>query len=276
MAFPSGSSISIVDTCSIQLLSSLPIPPPPPSSPPSAALLLAAGDCQGRIALLDFRLKSSLLWFHTDSKQGIQDLCWAQARPNSYLAPIQDPFDSRRLCAIALRGFFLSIVLLGDSEDAVVVKEHHIPTDSTELAKLERDAAASAARSSATPSPAVAAFPLYAVKLAFSPQWRYILFVTFPRELVMFDLQYKTVVFSTPLPRGCDKFLDVLPDPSNDWVYCAHLDGHNRLCEAIINYGPHIIDYAGKHNRLCVFPVDILQPSTTVHAVRSRAITMLP
>lgn len=41
----------------------------------------------------------------------------------------------------------------------------------------------------------------------------------------MFDLQYETVVFSTALPRGCGKFLDVLPDPSNEWVYCAHLDG---------------------------------------------------
>ncbi|XP_020225696.1 WD repeat-containing protein 11 isoform X2 [Cajanus cajan] len=277
MAFPAGSCISIVDTRSMQLLSSFPIPPPPSSAAPfvtalrwsplplsrhllssepsSSHLLLAAGDRQGRIALLDFRLKSALLWFDTDSKQGIQDLCWAQARPDSYLLAAisgpstlslfnastgrclwkydaspdyfscvrRDPFDSRRLCAIALRGFFLSILLLGDTEDAVIAKEHHIRTDSTELAKLEKDAAA--AGSSATPSPVAAAFPLYPVRLAFSHQWRHILFVTFPRELVVFDLQYETVVFSTALPRGCGKFLDVLPDPSNEWVYCAHLDG---------------------------------------------------
>ncbi|KAL2342578.1 hypothetical protein Fmac_003863 [Flemingia macrophylla] len=28
-----------------------------------------------------------------------------------------------------------------------------------------------------------------------------------------------------------------------------------RLCEVIIDYGPHIIDYAGNHNQLCVFHV---------------------
>lgn len=277
MAFPSGSSISIVDTRSMQLLSSFPIPPPPSSAAPfvtalrwsplplsrhllssepsSNHLLLAAGDRQGRIALLDFRLKSAILWFDTDSKQGVQDLCWAQARPDSYLLAAingpstlslynastgrcvwkydaspeyfscvrRDPFDSRRICAVGLRGFLLSIVLLGDTDDAVVIKELQIPTDSSELAKLERDAAAGS--TSAGASPAAAAFPSYVARLAFSQQWRHILFVTFPRELVVFDLQYETVVFSTALPRGCGKFLDVLPDPSNEWIYCAHLDG---------------------------------------------------
>jgi hypothetical protein len=61
--------------------------------------------------------------------------------------------------------------------------------------------------------------------MAFSPQWRNILFVTFPRELVVFDLKYETVLFSAALPRGCGKFLDVLPDPNNELLYCAHLDG---------------------------------------------------
>ncbi|XP_027330478.1 WD repeat-containing protein 11 isoform X1 [Abrus precatorius] len=280
MAFPSGSSISIVDTRSMQLLTSFPIPPPPSSAAPfvttlrwsplplsrhllssepsSSHLLLAAGDRQGRIALLDFRLKNALLWFDTDSKQGIQDLCWVQARPDSYLLAAingpstlslynastgrcvwkydaspeyfscirRDPFDSRRICAIGLKGFLLSIVLLGDSEDSVVIKEHQIRTDSSELLKLERDAAsASSTATSAAPSPASATFPLYAARFAFSQQWRHILFVTFPRELIVFDLQYETVVFSSALPRGCGKFLDVLPDPNNEWIYCAHLDG---------------------------------------------------
>ncbi|KAL5150269.1 WD repeat-containing protein 11 [Glycine soja] len=279
MAFPSGSSISIVDTRSMQLLSSFPIPPPPSSAAPfvtalrwsplplsrhllssepsSNHLLLAAADRQGRIALLDFRLKSALLWFDTDSKQGVQDLCWAQARPDSYLLAAingpstlslynastgrcvwkydaspeyfscirRDPFDSRRICAVGLRGFLLSIVLLGDSEDAVVIKELQIPTDSSELVKLERDGAGGSSATASAASPAAAAFPLYTAKFAFSQQWRHILFVTFPRELVVFDLQYETVVFNTALPRGCGKFLDVLPDPSNEWIYCAHLDG---------------------------------------------------
>ncbi|XP_057416472.1 uncharacterized protein LOC130711050 isoform X2 [Lotus japonicus] len=276
LAFPSGSSISIVDTHSMQLLSSFPIPPPPSSAAPfvtalrwsplplsrqllssepsSSHLLLAAADRQGRIALLDFRLRSAVIWFETDSKQGVQDLCWVQARPETYLLAAligpsllslfnsstgrciwkydaspgffscirRDPFDSRRVCAIGLKGFLLSVLLHGETEDGVVIKELQIPTDSSELVKLERDAAGGG--SSPSP-PASAAFPLYMARFAFSPLWRHVLFVTFPRELVVFDLQYESVVFSAALPRGCGKFLDVLPDPNNEWIYCAHLDG---------------------------------------------------
>ncbi|XP_039688685.1 WD repeat-containing protein 11 isoform X3 [Medicago truncatula] len=272
LAFPSGSSISIVDTRSMQLLSAFPIPPPPSSAAPfvtsvrwiplplnrhllssepsSSHLLLAAGDRQGRIALLDFRLKSAILWFETDSKLGIQDLCWIQARPDllilaaitgpstlslfngstgrcvwkydaspEYFSCIRrDAFDSRRICAIGLKGFLLSLLHVGDSEESVVIKELQIRTDSTELAKLERDFTGAAA-------PASAAFPLHVARFAFSQLWRHILFVTFPRELVVFDLQYECVIFASSLPRGCGKFLDVLPDPSNEWIYCAHVDG---------------------------------------------------
>ena len=106
-----------------------------------------------------------------------------------------------------------------------MIKELQIRTDSSELVKLERDAAAAGGGGSSAASPAAAAFPLYAARFAFSRQWRHILFVTFPREFIVFDLQYETVIFSSALPRGCGKFLDVLPDPNNEWVYCAHLDG---------------------------------------------------
>ncbi|WJX95819.1 hypothetical protein P8452_77094 [Trifolium repens] len=273
LAFPSGSSISIIDTRSMQLVSSFPIPPPPSSAAPfvtairwiplplnrhllssepsSSHLLLAAGDRQGRIALLDFRLKSAVLWFETDSKQGIQDLCWIHARSDLFiLAAItgpstlslfnattgrcvwkydaspeyfscirRDPFDARRICAIGLKGFLLSLLHLGDSEEGVVIKELQIRTDSSELIKLERDSTGAAL------VPASAAFPLYVARFAFSQHWRHILFVTFPRELAVFDLQYERVIFASALPRGCGKFLDVLPDPSNEWIYCAHVDG---------------------------------------------------
>ncbi|CAJ2634723.1 unnamed protein product [Trifolium pratense] len=273
LAFPSGSSISIIDTRSMQLVSSFPIPPPPSSAAPfvtairwipiplnrhllssepsSSHLLLAAGDRQGRIALLDFRLKSAILWFDTDSKTGIQDLCWIHARSDLFiLAAItgpstlslfnsttgrcvwkydaspeyfscirRDPFDARRICAIGLKGFLLSLLHLGDTEESVVIKELQIRTDSSELLKLERDSAGAAS------VPASAAFPLYVARFAFSQHWRHILFVTFPRELVVFDLQYERVIFNSALPRGCGKFLDVLPDPNNEWIYCAHVDG---------------------------------------------------
>ncbi|KAK7293031.1 hypothetical protein RJT34_15892 [Clitoria ternatea] len=151
LAFPSGNSISIVNTRSMQLLfvtalrwSPLPLSHHLLSSEPSSShLLLAIGDHQGRIGLLDFRLYSAVLWFDTDSKLGVQDLCWVQAWPNSYLLAAikgpsilslyntttghyvwkydaspeyfscirRDPFDSRRFCAIDLKGFMLSVVL---------------------------------------------------------------------------------------------------------------------------------------------------------------------
>ncbi|KAM1046662.1 hypothetical protein PS2_025881 [Malus domestica] len=285
LAFPSGSSISVLDARSMQLVVSIPMPPPTQSSstssslspfvtsvrwtplplrrdllstePSSSHLLLAAGDRQGRIALLDLRLKSPVLWFDTDSspsKLPIQDLAWVQARPDSYLlasisgfsslslynsstgrcfwkydaAPEilscirRDPFDSRHFCVVGLKGFLLSVTVLGETESDVVIKELQIWTDSTELLKLERDLTGGVSGNSSSAS---AAFPIYAVRFAFSPQWRHILFVSFPRELVVFDLQYETPLFSATLPRGCGKFLDVLPDPNHEFLYCAHLDG---------------------------------------------------
>ncbi|KAK4604459.1 hypothetical protein RGQ29_012811 [Quercus rubra] len=290
LAFPASSSVAILDSRSLQLITTLPLPPPNSSNssnslspfvtsvrwtplplrrdllttePSSSHLLLAAGDRQGRIALFDFRSRSPILWFETDSassKSGVQDLCWVQARPDSYLlaaisgastlslyntstgrcffkydaAPEflsclrRDPFDSRHFCVLGLKGFLLSVKVLGETEDNIVLKELHVPTDCSELQRLERDAAASASgtgNGSNSSAPASAVFPLYAVKFTFSPQWRYIVFITFPRELVVFDLRYEASLFSSALPRGCGKFLDVLPDPNNELIYCAHLDG---------------------------------------------------
>ncbi|XP_048331583.2 uncharacterized protein LOC107428416 isoform X1 [Ziziphus jujuba] len=301
LAFPSGSSISVVDSRSMQLVTVLPMPPPSSSSssssssnssstasvslspfvtavrwtplslhhdllstePSTSHLLLAAADRQGRIALLDLRLRSPVLWFESDPpRYGVQDLCWVQARPDTYLLAAisghsrlslynsstgrcvwkydaspeylscvrRDPFDARHLCVVGLKGFLLSVKVLGEAEDDVVLKEFQIKTDCSELHKLERDAngggGGGVSSSSSSPSaPASAVFPLYVARFAFSPQWKHIMFVTFPRELVVFDLQYETTLFSSALPRGCGKFLDVLPDPNNELLYCAHLDG---------------------------------------------------
>nr|KAJ0197198.1 hypothetical protein LSAT_V11C700360200 [Lactuca sativa] len=298
LAYAAGSSVAIVDSRSMQLVSVLPIPPPSASTANSTTssstssylspfvtavrwcptplrldllshdptsshshLLLAAGDRQGRVCLLDPRVKASApLFLQTDpnSKLGIQDLCWIQSRPDSWIiaaitgssllslfetstgrcffkydaAPEtfscikRDPFDSRHFCVVGLRGFLLAIKVHGDnSESDVVLKELQIPTDVSELNKLERDAAAASTSGSINNSPAMASFPTYVVKIAFSPHWKHILYVTFPRELVVFDMQYKTALSRINLPRGCGKFLDVLPDPSLEVVYCAHLDG---------------------------------------------------
>lgn len=120
----------------------------------------------------------------------------------------------------------MSVKVLGDTENDVVIHEMQITTDVSELLRLEREAASNGNSSSSPPSsPASAAFPLYSARFAFSPHWKNILFVTFPRELMVFDLQYETPLSTTPLPRGCAKFLDVLPDPNQELLYCAHVDG---------------------------------------------------
>ncbi|CAE6074452.1 unnamed protein product [Arabidopsis arenosa] len=277
-AFASGSSVSVVDSRSLQLVSTIPLPPPPGalspfvtsvrwiplplprdllSTEPSAShLLLAVADRHGRVALVDFHLRSVVLWLNpsSDPKLGIQDLCWVQARQDSHvLAAIsgssflslyttsgglfwkydagteilsclrRDPYDSRHFCVLGLKGFLLSVKVLGDTENDVVIQEMQIKTDFSELLRLEREAASNGNSSSS--SPASAAFPLYLARFAFSPHWKNILFVTFPRELLVFDLQYETPLSTTPLPRGCAKFLDVLPDPNKELLYCAHVDG---------------------------------------------------
>lgn len=224
----------------------------------NSSLLLAAGDRQGRICLLDLRAKSSPpMFLETDQilKFGVQDLCWIQARSESWIiaaltgqsllclfnintgrcfyrydvAPEifscikRDPFDSRHFCVVGMKGFLLSVKVHGDLyESDVVLEEFSIGTDVSELSKLEKEMCVGGIVSN---TPADALFPTYVVRLAFSPHWRHILYVTFPRELVVFDLQYEMALSRAKLPRRCGKFLDVLPDPSMVLVYCAHFDG---------------------------------------------------
>ncbi|KAG9156626.1 hypothetical protein Leryth_006611 [Lithospermum erythrorhizon] len=287
LAYGSGSSITIIDSISMQLISTIPLPPPPtpPHPPPSLSpfvtsikwaphslphhilddiphhLLLAVGDRQGRICLVDFRSKSPILFFDTNnnsSKLGIQDLCWVQVRPDSWILAAlsgssilslyntsngrcffkydaspeyfscirRNPFDSRRFCGLALKGFLVSVKCFGDEgENDVVLKEMQIPTDSGELQKLDRDRDRDGS-SGGDGVPASATFPTYVSKLAFAPHWKSIIYVVFPREMMVFDLKYEKVLFSVGLPRGCGKFLEVLPDSNLEGVlYCAHLDG---------------------------------------------------
>ncbi|KAL6952178.1 hypothetical protein U1Q18_048691 [Sarracenia purpurea var. burkii] len=146
------------------------------------------------------------------------------ATPEFFSCIRRDPFDSRHFCALGLKGFLLSVVVVGDTEEDVVIKELQIRPDTSELQRLERDATSGAGTSNSA-SPALAVFPTYKARFAFSPHWRHILFVTFPRELMVFDLQYETTLFGAGLPRGCGKFLDVLPDPNLELLHCAHLDG---------------------------------------------------
>ncbi|KAL1823733.1 hypothetical protein ACET3Z_010511 [Daucus carota] len=285
LAYAASTSVSIVDSRSMQLISVIPIPPPPSTpissfitsvrwSPqplrrdilahdPSTSLshlLLAAGDRYGGIALLDLRIKAPLFFLETPdyihaNKPGIQDLCWIQARVDSWIlaslsgpsllslyntstgrcffkydaAPElfacvrRDPFDSRHFCALGLKGFLLSAKAHSDgSEEDIQLNELRINTDSSEIQRLEKDAYTNPA---AAMSPPLAIFPTYVARVAFSPHWRHILFLTFPKELLVFDLKYEVALFVTSLPRGVGKFIDVLPDPSTELLHCAHLDG---------------------------------------------------
>lgn len=225
---------------------------------PSSVLRLAVGDRQGRIALWDFRSRKILRWLDLDlgSKLGIQDLCWIRSEtwllasihgPSmislwnltsgrciwkydaspEYLSFIRrDPFDSRHFCVIGLRGFLLSAIVLGDGVGDVSIQEHHIlNSGGGELEKLEKEKDLSSSSASANVSPASALFPMFFVRFCFSPRWRHILTVVFPKELIVFDLQYGTALWSTSLPRGCSKFMDIMLDLDLDLLYCVHLDG---------------------------------------------------
>lgn len=119
---------------------------------------------------------------------------------------------------VGLRGFLLSVKVLGENEGEVMVREMQIRNDCSELLKLEKD-------SNGGSGPASAVYPNYAVRLAFSPRWKHLVYVTFPRELVMYDLQYETTLCAAALPRGCGKFIEVLSDPNKDFLYCVHSDG---------------------------------------------------
>nr|CAB3448800.1 unnamed protein product [Digitaria exilis] len=223
-------------------------------------LRLAAGDRHGRIAVWDARARAVLCWLSLDeargvapgSSGGVQDICWVQRDSGWLLASIhgpsllciwdtannprvlwmfdaapeylsclrRDPFDARHLCAIGLRGFLLSAIARHESD--ISLQEHRVTCgagDVADLQKLEKEIAAPA------PAPALAAFPQFATRICFSPLWRQILFVTFPRELMVFDLSYSTALSVSPLPRGFGKFSDVMADPDLDLLYCTHIDG---------------------------------------------------
>ncbi|XP_048608744.1 WD repeat-containing protein 11 isoform X2 [Brassica napus] len=272
LAFASGPCVSLVDSQSLQLISTVSLPSPLSSASPtvtslrwaplplrrqrgdpfSSQLLIAVGDNLGRIALVDFRVPSVRLWLEQDSDGGVQDLCWVLALPESYIiAAISgsssltlytdsghvfwkhdsspefiscircDPFDSTHFCLLGLKGFLLSVKLFGITENDVTSKEFHIQTDSTDLQKLEREALVSSSSSSHS---STAVFPFYSAKFSFSPHWKHIIFLTFPRELVVFDLQYDATLYVVALPREYAKFVDVLPDPNQEFLYCLHFD----------------------------------------------------
>lgn len=229
--------------------------------PSTSNLLLAVGDRQGRIAIWDFRSRRVLQWLEFDpssdrARLGIQDLCWVRSSswivasvsgqslialwdtsssrciwkydtsPEILTCLRRDPFDARHFCALSLKGFVLSAKVLGGGsgeEVDVAIKEYQVPVDLTDVQRMEREASSSVASSSSAPASAI--FPLALAKFCFSPRWRNILLVTFPREMIVFDTQYAASLSSHSPPRGCGKIMDIMADPDEDLIYCVHRDG---------------------------------------------------
>ncbi|XP_042427978.1 WD repeat-containing protein 11-like isoform X3 [Zingiber officinale] len=230
--------------------------------PFTSHLRLAAGDRQGRIAIWDLRSRQVLLWLDLEAssssssgRMGIQDLCWVRsdswllaaihgpsllvlwdtvtgrclwkydASPEYFSCIRRDPFDARHFCTLGLRGFLLSAIALSGGDGGSVSMQDHritgISDSSSDLQKLEKDSSGSAS----SLSPAHALFPLFFARLCFSPVSKSILLATFPKELIVFDLNYGTTLSAIPLPRGFSKFMDLVPDQDRDLVYCAHVDG---------------------------------------------------
>ncbi|CAA3001063.1 WD repeat-containing 11 isoform X2 [Olea europaea subsp. europaea] len=230
LAYAAGSSITIVDVNSMQLVFTFSLSPHPSSVGTTAATSLspfitairwssiplipayqpdswALAVLSGSLLLSLYNIATGRCFFKYDSS------------PEYFSCLRRDPFDARHFCALGLKGFLLSVKLLGDSENDVISQEVQIRADTAELQRLERDSSGSSTNNWA---PALSVFHNYVVKFAFSPHWKHVILVGFPRELVVFDLQYQS-----GLPRGCGKFFEVLPDANTEVevLYCAHLDG---------------------------------------------------
>jgi hypothetical protein len=232
----------------------------------TAHLQLAAGDRHGRIAIWDVAAGEVGTWLELEAdkgRQGIQDLCWVCGQPlllaaihgpsliviwntssghyfwkfdagSEMLGCIRcDPFDSRQMCVMGLKGLLLSVLVTGTTESEVLVKQYLHPgadekgVSSAVGEKGVKDGLASSSGGGSTSAgaPALASAPGCVIRCMFSTRTRGLLYIMLPREIVVFDLVFGLPLASTALPRGCGKFLELLADVDGDILYCAHQDG---------------------------------------------------
>ncbi|KAH9305181.1 hypothetical protein KI387_009585, partial [Taxus chinensis] len=223
----------------------------------TAHLRLAVGDRQGRIAIWDAGSGQVTHWLNFESekgKLGIQDVCWVRgkgkgswllmaihgpsllaiwstltarciwkydAAPHLLVSLRRDPFDFTHVCVLGFKGLLLSIKVTGDGENEMVLKEHQLQVSEIGNSKSDKEGG----NNHSSLSPALALFPNVFVKCLFSSRWAHILYVMFPREIIIFDLQYGTPLSVTGLPRGSAHFFDLITDVHGDLLYCAHVDG---------------------------------------------------
>lgn len=156
-----------------------------------------------------------------------------------------DPFDARQVCIVGSKGLVLSVYIGGLSELDISVSRHQLSIveerGNGSLASAGKGGGGSGDRdsgkdggsvsgishlgSSAVVNPALALVPGNNIRCLFSTTSRGILYIMFPRELFVFDLQFGTVLSNAGLPRGCGKLLDLVAVVDGDVLYCAHVDG---------------------------------------------------
>ncbi|KAH7442491.1 hypothetical protein KP509_03G091500 [Ceratopteris richardii] len=152
-----------------------------------------------------------------------------------------DPFDARQVCVIGSKGLVLSLQITGLSEVDVVVKQYQLNILEERVSSAvsvsvksnggsaDRDSgkdavSGSSAGSSTTANQTSGSLVGNNPKCLFSTNSRGILFIMFPREFFVFDLQFGTMLSSSGLPRGCGKLLELIA-VDGDILYCAHMDG---------------------------------------------------
>lgn len=160
------------------------------------------------------------------------------ASPDILFCVRRDPFDFRHACVVGMKGLLLSVKVTGDgngsgngdgeSDNGITVKEHQLQLQVivTEIIISGGNSSSSSSNqsSSSPPSTALSLFPNVTVKCMYSSRWAHILYVMFPREIVIFDLQYGAPLSVTGLPRGYANFFALIADVDGDFLYCAHAD----------------------------------------------------
>lgn len=150
-----------------------------------------------------------------------------------------DPFDSRQACVIGLKGVILSIYLGGLLEADITLKRYQLSVaEERTVAASGKGVGALADRDPGSKeggnasggtfgvqNPALALSPGNNTKCLFSPTSRGILYIMFPREIFVFDLQFGNPLSNVGLPRGCGKLLDLVAVVDGEILYCAHVDG---------------------------------------------------